>query len=72
MAKRFGAGAKIEDGDDHRARPTVVLECCVSWVCCVMNHSTLLRVMRFPVKNRRGEVVGEIRASFGLRVSDML
>jgi L-asparaginase II len=71
----FGLALKIEDGDDHRARPTVVIE--VLRQLGVLRDESLEAVSRyafFPVKNRRGEVVGEIRASFALRqpVSDML
>lgn len=71
--KGFGLALKIEDGDDHRARPTVVIEALRQ--LGVLKDESLEAVERyafFPVKNRRAEVVGEIRASFELRMSDEL
>jgi len=71
----LGLALKIEDGDDHRARPTVVVEALRQ--LGVLKDESLDAVARyafFPVKNRPGNVVGEIRASFNLRapVSDKL
>jgi L-asparaginase II len=71
----LGLALKIEDGDDHRARPTVVIE--VLRQLDVLNDESLDAVARyafFPVKNRPGDIVGEIRASFKLRapLSDKL
>jgi L-asparaginase II len=69
----LGLALKIEDGDDHRARPTVVIEALRQ--LGVLHDESLAAVARyafFPVKNRRGDVVGEIRASFELSVSDKL
>ncbi len=63
----LGLALKIEDGDDHRARPTVVIEALRQ--LGVLKDESLEAVERyafFPVKNRRGDVVGEIRASFEL------
>ena len=70
-----GLALKIEDGDDHRARPTVVIE--VLRQLGVLRDESLESVARyafFPVKNRRGDLVGEIRANFALRepMSDTL
>jgi L-asparaginase II len=62
-----GMALKIEDGNDHRARPPVVIEALRQLQ--VLRDESLEAVARyafFPVKNRRGEVVGEIRASFAL------
>lgn len=67
----LGLALKIEDGDDHRARPTVVIEALRQLE--VLRDDSLEYVSRyafFPVKNRRGELVGEIRASFALRMTD--
>jgi L-asparaginase II len=64
----LGLALKIEDGDDHRARPTVVIEALRQ--LGVLKDESLESVAKyafFPVKNRRGDVVGEIRASFVLR-----
>lgn len=68
----FGLALKIEDGDDHRARPTVVIESLRQ--LGVLQDETLEPVARyafFPVRNRRGEVVGEVTPEFALnRVRD--
>ena len=71
----LGVALKIEDGDDQRARPTVVIEALRQ--LGVLRDESLEAVARyafFPVKNRRGDLVGEIRANFALRqpMSDML
>jgi len=63
----LGLALKIEDGDDHRARPPVVIETLRQ--LGVLRDDSLDAVSRyafFPVRNRRGDVVGEIRASFSL------
>ena len=63
----LGLALKIEDGDDKRARPIVVVESLRQ--LGVLNDDSLEAVSRyafFPVENRRGDVVGEIRASFEL------
>jgi L-asparaginase II len=63
----LGLALKIEDGDDKRARPTVVVECLRQ--LGVLHDDSLEAVSRyafFPVENRRGDTVGEIRASFEL------
>ncbi|HEX2268369.1 MAG TPA: asparaginase [Pyrinomonadaceae bacterium] len=65
--KGLGLALKIEDGDDKRARPTVVIESLRQ--LGVLSGASLEAVSRyafFPVKNRRGDVVGEIRAAFKL------
>ena len=63
----FGLALKIEDGDDHRARPTVVIESLRQ--LGILSDESLEAVARyafFPVRNRRGEVVGEVAAEFKL------
>jgi len=68
----FGLALKIEDGDDHRARPTVVIESLRQ--LGILKDESLEAVARyafFPVRNRRGDVVGEVTAEFRLnRVND--
>jgi len=67
--KGLGLAIKIEDGDDKRARPTVVIEALRQ--LDVLPHESLQAVARyafFPVLNRRGDVVGEVSASFKLRI----
>ena len=64
----LGLALKIEDGDDKRARPTVVVESLRQ--LGVLKDESLEAVARyafFPVQNSRGDVVGEIRASFTLK-----
>jgi len=63
--KGLGLALKIEDGDDKRARPPVVIEALRQ--LGVLRDESLEAVARyafFPVKNRRGDVVGEVIASF--------
>src|SRR5215216_1420935 len=64
----LGLAIKIEDGDDKRARPTVVIESLRQ--LDVLRDESLDAVSKyafFPVRNRRGDIVGEISASFSLR-----
>jgi L-asparaginase II len=66
--KGLGLALKIEDGDDKRARPTVVIETLRQ--LGVLRDESLEAVGRyafFPVRNQPGEVVGEVRATFTLR-----
>ena len=63
----FGLALKIEDGDDHRARPTVVIESLRQ--LGVLTDESLEAVSRyafFPVLNRRGDMVGEVVPGFKL------
>jgi L-asparaginase II len=66
--KGLGVALKIEDGEDRRARPTVVVETLRQ--LGVLRDQSLEAVSRyafFPVKNRPGTVVGEVRAAFKLK-----
>lgn len=66
--KGLGVALKIEDGEDRRARPTVVVETLRQ--LGVLRDESLDAVSRyafFPVKNRPGDVVGEVRAAFTLK-----
>ena len=63
----LGLALKIEDGDDKRARPPVVIESLRQ--LGVLQDESLEAVSKyafFPVRNRRGDLVGEVRASFSL------
>ena len=63
----LGLALKIEDGEDRRARPTVVIESMRQ--LGVLKDGALEMVKQyasFPILNRRGEMVGEVRASFEL------
>ena len=67
--KGLGLAIKIEDGDDHRARPTVVIESLHQLgVLTDEAREAVSKYAFFPVRNRRGEVVGEVRAAFDLKV----
>jgi len=63
----LGLALKIEDGDDHRARPTVVIEA-LRQLGVLKGEAVdaVARFARFPVKNRRGDIVGEVRPDFEL------
>ena len=63
----LGLALKIEDGEDRRARPTVVIEA-LSQLGVLKNESleAVSSYAFFPVTNRRGDVVGEVRAAFEL------
>jgi len=63
----LGLAMKIEDGDDHRARPTVVIESLRQLgILADESLEAVARYAFFPVRNRRGDVVGEISAGFKL------
>jgi len=65
----LGIAIKIEDGDDKRARAPVVIESLRQ--LGVLRDASLEAVVKyafFPVKNRRGDIVGEVSASFDLKV----
>jgi L-asparaginase II len=64
----LGLALKIEDGEDRRARPTVVIESLRQ--LGALKDGALEAVKpysSFAVKNRRGDEVGEVRASFELQ-----
>ena len=64
----LGLALKIEDGDDRRARPTVVVETLRQ--LGVLRDESLEAVAKyafFPVLNRPGDLVGEVRAEFELK-----
>lgn len=68
--KGLGLALKIEDGDDKRARPTVVIESLRQ--LGVLRDESLEAVAKysfFPVRNRRDDLTGEIRASFALKTT---
>jgi L-asparaginase II len=64
----LGLALKIEDGEDRRARPTVVIESLRQ--LGVIKGEALEAVKpyaSFTIENRRGETVGEVKASFELQ-----
>jgi L-asparaginase II len=65
----LGLALKIEDGDDHRARPTVVIESLHQLgVLTDEARDAVAKYAFFPIRNRRGDVVGEVHAVFDLKV----
>lgn len=63
----LGLALKIEDGEDRRARPTVVIESLRQLGALDAEaHAALAPYASFAVRNHRGDKVGEVRASFEL------
>jgi L-asparaginase II len=63
----LGLALKIEDGEDRRARPTVVIEALRQ--LGVLDDSALAALAqyaRFPIRNHRGDQVGEVQPNFVL------
>lgn len=64
----LGLAFKIEDGEDRRARSTVVIESLRQLDVLDENaRKALAPYASFPIKSHRGDVVGEILPSFELR-----
>lgn len=64
----LGLAFKIEDGEDRRARSTVAIESLKQLNVLDKDAEKALNpYASFPVLNHRGDVVGEIRASFELK-----
>lgn len=61
----LGIALKVADGDDHRARPVAALE--ILRKLGILAGLGLTEVSPMPVKNRRGDIVGRVEASIGLR-----
>ena len=65
----LGLALKIEDGDDHRARPPAVIDALRQ--LGVFGESELAAFAAYvpvPIRNRRGDRVGEARAVFTLPI----
>ncbi|HEX8286392.1 MAG TPA: asparaginase [Pyrinomonadaceae bacterium] len=60
--KGLGIALKIEDGDDKRARAVVSIE--VLRQLGIFDTETLREFSPMPIKNRRGDVVGNVEAGF--------
>ena len=58
----LGIAMKIEDGDDKRARAVISIE--VLRRLGIFDEKTLVDYSPLPIKNRRGDVVGRVEASF--------
>jgi L-asparaginase II len=65
----LGLALKIEDGDDHRARPPAVIEALRQLDVLATNElAVLASYAPTIIRNRRGERVGEARAAFTLEI----
>jgi L-asparaginase II len=66
----LGLALKIEDGDDHRARPPAVIDALRQLnVLATDELAALASYAPTVIKNRRGERVGEARAAFTLEIN---
>lgn len=68
--KGLGLALKVEDGDDHRARPPAVIEALRQ--LGLLNEDDLSALADYSptlIKNRRGDYVGEARAAFTLEIN---
>jgi L-asparaginase II len=64
----LGLAFKIEDGEDRRARSTIAIESLQQLgVLDKDARAALAPYSSFPVKNHRGDIVGEIKPNFELR-----
>ena len=65
----LGLALKVDDGDDHRARPPAVIEALRQLEVLDENDlSPLSAYAPIQIKNRRGDLVGEARAAFTLDI----
>lgn len=60
----LGIALKIEDGDDRRGRPVVAVE--LLRQLGIIDQDALAEISPMAIKNRRGDVVGEVRANFSI------
>jgi L-asparaginase II len=64
--KGLGVALKIEDGDDYRARPVVAVE--ILRQLGIIEKTQLTHLSSLPIKNRRGDKVGEVVPSFKIDI----
>ena len=65
----LGLALKVEDGEDRRARPTIVIESLRQLgVLDTAAQEALKPYSTFPVRNNRGETVGEVQPEFELQM----
>ncbi len=64
----LGIAFKIEDGDDKRARAVVLVE--LLRQLKILGNDDLPEISPLLIKNRRGDVVGRVEASFDLRTNE--
>src|SRR5258707_13531620 len=66
----LGLALKIEDGDDHRARPPAVIDALRQLnILATDELAALASYAATVIKNRRGERVGEARAAYTLEIT---
>jgi L-asparaginase II len=66
----LGLALKVEDGDDQRARPPAVIEALRQLgVLSANDVQHLSAYVPVPIRNRRGDRVGEARAAFTLKIN---
>lgn len=66
----LGLALKVEDGDDHRARPPAVIEALRQLgLLSAEDLTALADYSPTPIRNRRGDHVGEARAAFTLEIN---
>ncbi len=61
---------KIEDGDDHHARPVVAVE--MLRQLGILSPDDLPDLSPMPIKNRRGDVVGRVKPTTAVTVDNKL
>jgi L-asparaginase II len=64
FATGLGLALKIEDGNDHRARPVVAVE--VLKQLGILSPSDLPELSPMLLKNRRGDIVGNVHADVNI------
>lgn len=62
--KGLGIALKVEDGDDKRARPAIAVE--LLRKLGIFESETPADISPLPIKNRRGDLVGKVKADFKL------
>ncbi len=60
----LGIALKVEDGDDHRARPAVAVD--ILRQLKILSSDSLIALSPMPIKNRRGDNVGVIASRIDL------
>jgi L-asparaginase II len=62
--KGLAIALKVEDGDDHRARPVIAVE--ILRQLGVLSAEDLPELSPMPVKNRKGDLVGRVESQIRL------
>jgi L-asparaginase II len=63
----LGLAVKVEDGEDRRARPVVVIEATRQLgILDETARASLAPYARLQTRNHRGDIVGEVRPAFAL------